>query len=435
MEIGSIWKDVWDEGCSIIMSQSGGQGVILEERILPGLIASTISLLRDKSWFFRKMACNAIMQLSRVLSPPTSTQIECIRMANRMEASAIIIASGVGILAKKQLWTGKEALVSVVVTIACHWLPIPAQETAGIMPLDCYAGTKQLEKINIETTTSLSSFDTNTLFYSSVDPTQRWPISANGSWNDLLDGDNWFQRSVQLEDKEDDNGILTNIVHENSSEVLSECESLYPEKTDDSDKGKEYEKKYVGGEVVKAMATVTGIVHCLLDQATLVPNNMVLGLSEAELLPYKASVLENLCVFLNTVQTTMYRKCHISEDLYLRTYETLTAYMMDSVDGYNTPPILIARAISCVASSLWYGIEDFSELFSQLNLQSKHVAWTVRESSTLAAEKLVTRASIQSLRKMDVLECMVSLALDAFRERKYYRIRLAGAYVSFVSLP
>jgi hypothetical protein len=73
-------------------------------------------------------------------------------------------------------------------------------------------------------------------------------------------------------------------------------------------------------------------------------------------------------------------------------------------------------------------MDDISEVFSHFNHHTKDAAWTVRESSLLAIDKIAQRVAVEELRKWETLECMLSLSFEALREKKFHRIRYAGMY-------
>jgi len=304
--------------------------------------------------------------------------------------STAIFSYGLPVITRKQLWTGKEELVKVLVGAVCRWLPL-----------------------------SLPRPDEATEVNGS---TMMWPVSTMFvSWFDLFEGDQWFQRQSSRQDEEE----VHDIDHRREYlESTDEEEVADPTTSDDIDAR---ENSNIPTELPVKPITVSGVLHGLLDQATLSPNSMVLGLSEMELLPYKATVLENLAIFMDAIQGKMYSSV-ITHDLHVRLYEALKCYIVESVDRNSTPPVLVARSISCIASSLWQGIEDFSEVFTHFIRHTRNEAWSVRESSLLAINKIVQRATIVALQKLEFLEGILSLSSDAMQEKKFHRIRLAGMF-------
>ena len=338
------------------------------------LMESTAS----KVWKIRVGSCRALSEII---------------MGKNWEVSATIISYGLPILAKKQLWTGKEELVKAIVGIFTRWLT----DSWNIL----------VEKNSFHDT--------------------KWPISSKiGSWVDLLDGDQRFQRQSSPQDKEE-HKVLD---HQGDCLQSSDNEEEEEEEAARSDVLHMREINSKRAKFPAGTATFAGILHCLLDQATLSPNSMVLGLSESELLPYKAVVLESLTSLMDTLQTKMHSSM-ITKDLHIRLYEGLHFYLVEST-ARNSTPLLVARSISCIASSLWYGIDDFSEVFTHFHRETKNAAWTVRESSLLAMNRLVQRATITAVRKVEFLECILSVSFEASKEKKFYRIRLAGMSKLFI---
>lgn len=427
-DAGSLFEEVWDEGGQVAsLSETGPFATQLEEKILPHITKSLIGALNDVSWDRRVMACKSLNELSKknILAPgPRTSSYELYtredlrqRDSIRAESSKSILITCVELIVKSRVWTGKADLVTTTAKIAGTWASLLFQ-----------ANTQASDR-----------FDS-------------YPISRNDFiWDDLFVDDSWFlninNNCTEKEDNLTEEDLLVNM---NVDEAMSknveidftkDDEMLNIENDDDNDNEED------GGDetVAKSMlypVTFSGLCRVFLEQGIKTsPEVMNIIFYSSDALPYRAASLHALSLLL---------KSHNNEErfdhLYANIAPPLTYVITGNAEVYShdghqdfvdhkLPPLIVARAIDCLGSLIWKGIQYNGEnvytntqllakLFSK-NCGEAQPAWTVREASAIAASKLALCVNCSELTKIELLNDFIQCSESCVKDKKFWKVRFA----------
>ncbi|KAL9182267.1 hypothetical protein ACHAXT_012919 [Thalassiosira profunda] len=425
-KIASLWKDVWDEGGTAAVNSSnedGMFGVLLEEKLLPHIVRATVTALQSTSWANRKAGCAVLVELTdaNILAPPprsvdddsSLSGEEINRLKQRSKASTVLLSECVQIIARNRIWDGKGDVVKAASRIAGRW--------SASAPID----------------------GKNTKYSDCCD----WPlVLQKGIQDDLFRGDGWFEHhsSVSDETEEPIDGA------DESPQVLSETDERNVE--DDSALDLSAEKDLGDDEQLNESAesdveespldgplVFSGFCRVLAEQALRTgSNNATEGV-----VPYKAAALSGLAALLNSVAPSKDCQEHDAivrhqRFIYDLIAPSLFSFIEESQSSNDSlvPPLLIARALECLASAFYEGIgasagndahTDAVQLLKFFSLSTtKQPAWTVRQMSALAASSLIAKMPSEILRKNEVITTVLECSTHALKDKKFWRVRLSG---------
>jgi len=425
-KISSLWKEVWDEGGSAINSMDGRDGVfgvLLQEKLLPYIVKSTVLALQSTSWANRKTACAVMIELSdaNVVAPISRSTIDdssfstedIDRLRQRAKSSTVLLSECMRIVSRNRIWDGKGDVVNAGAMIAGKWAITPVHGKNTEFSEKCI-----------------------------------WPlVLSKECHNDLFVGDGWFNLSegkqsdendeVGCDDANNDAGEMDELNSEDDTALdLSGDNDL----GDDEQLNGEHVESDVEGKFGAHSVVFSGFCRVLLDQALRAGSNN----STEGVLPYKASALSGLTALLKSVvpakDSAVYDDIvehqHFMYDLIAPSiYSFVLGHQFSS--GKSVPPLLIARSLECLASAMYDGIgsnaiqgecSDAVGLlkYFALSTGSKQPAWTVRQMSALAASSLVANMQSSILRKNEIITTVIECSTQALKDKKFWKVRLAG---------
>jgi len=441
IKVAVMWKDVWEEGGSatnIVSKSTTGCGFLLQEKLLPYLVRACIDGLNDVSWSRRVNACDALIELIdiNVLAPvpkPIEAQnastlsdevLLCSR--RRAQASNEVLATCVRLLVRR-LWSGKAKLVKTTVKLASNW-------------------------------TSLGMIDNNTDWNQygwNCDEVQSCPwipiVHHRAECCDLLSGDRWFDNATT---EENDKVTPISVEPDETDDLQKVLKEQEEESTIDFDEGdKILAEKYAPTVVVRqdegnckyTPVVFTGLCRALLQQSITRDSPLVIESQDA--LPFRAACLDGLSELLLSVEQPAEDRAYdnsYSKRVYHMLAPQLITQITDSFVLNSHSPLLISGFIKCLSSAMWEGmghadadvsnatvIHSFESIsmLSELLLEKcgkQQPAWTVREESALACANLCCKAISSSLRKHETLSTLLDCAAHALKDKKIWRVRLAG---------
>jgi len=427
-DVESLFQEVWDEGGQAARLGAVSFGSCLEETIIPYLSRTIIQSLEDVSWNRRKIACAALIELcdTNILSPPPRALAESKenvtremkqRFILRAESSCRILGACVKLITTTRVWRGKEDLLKAVAKIAVNWM--------STNNIDDNAGTGQEPIIDSQN-----------------------PVFLDKETNDLFVGDKWYSKihgDDAVEDMDvspdDSSSTQSKPEAEDASESKSEAEDaskiifstgdallLADDVEDCSDKDTRTTGAIIG-------VSFHGLCRLLLEQG--VPTNAA-SLTNADYLTYRASAIDSLSKILDSMDNEEFTP-------YLRSaYIILAPHMLilmrdQKVEDQEVPPLIVARCFTCFSAVIFYGfgssadMEDFGLLeitnLFKINSGTSQSAWTVREAAALAAAKLVKRGNYELLKRISITEDLLACTSQCLKDRKFWRVRLAGLQV------
>jgi len=422
-KIASIWEEVWEEGKGSAIDVGEGEnfGSRLEEMILPYLVTECIGALRDVSWARRVSGANALQDLSdlNVLAPiPRSTAMSQIstlekkRAQSRAKASSSALYQCLEVLTKPRIWTGKADVMKAATSIASKWVGAEASPDKN-----------------------------EDLLYGWDDDSQSacpWkPILLSPSWNeDLFLSDSWFAASSGTDMAIDDTTNVASPQHEPATieTEVEDGEGINFDKCDvglaDTAPADTAQGDWDNSSSLQAPLTFVGFCKFALGQAVQKSQTV----SDAYL-PYKVAAFKGLASLLKSTPPQSFARPQIftflSSDL-LRIAVDKPEY------GDPAPPVAVAGSLDCLAACFWEGMGSESGLGSDIPIHGidlvdrllscgiKQPAWTVREASSLCLAELATKLSSANLRHHRVVSDMMTCATNAQKDRKFWRVRLAG---------
>ena len=105
----------------------------------------------------------------------------------------------------------------------------------------------------------------------------------------------------------------------------------------------------------------------------------------------------------------------------------------------NIPPLIVTRCIDCISAIMFDGmmrsLSENSFIYHDVLLLSKlflyhcgpnQSAWTVREAAGLAAATIASKAHTSSLRKIEIIDNLISCTIVSLKDRKFWRVRCSG---------
>ena len=495
-KVAALWNEVWDEGGQAVgLSGEDTFGVMLQEQLLPYLANAMLSALRSPSWSNRKEACAVVIELveANILSPaPRSTSgnqniatKEPERFKQRAKVSSILLNECVKIIRRSRIWDGKGDVCLAASQIAAKW--------TGVAPLGC----------------------------------SRVPLVFRADCESLFEGDNWFkgsdQSNIDVEEAGDSEyEQLDEAPGQSADEDVALDMSGEQEFDDDAaDQQNSSDNELVDTEARCGTPSVNLVGFCRI----LAEQGMRSGGSRESRLPYRVAAFSALSALLKSVvpdeSSEQYNSIveHQSyaynviapglfsfvsgesscEDkpapvLVARALECLASAMYDGVgtgsecndaivllnsalsallksvvpdessEQYNSivehqsyaynviapglfsfvsgesscedkpAPVLVARALECLASAMYDGVGTGSECndaivllkFFSLSTGNTQPAWTVRQMAALAASSLIAKTSSNVVRRNDTILTVLECSSQALKDKKFWKVRAAG---------
>lgn len=416
-KVAALWNEVWDEGGTAVgLSGEDTFGVMLQEQLLPYLANAVLSALRSPSWANRREACAVVTELvdANILSPsPRSTSgnqnipsREVERFKQRAKVSSILLNECVEIIRRSRIWDGKGDVCSAAAQIAAKW--------TGIAPLDR---------------------ETNIHF----DHCPRIPLVFRTDCESLFEGDNWFKSSEQSNPNGEDAG---NSEHEQSDQVPIESadEDSTLDMSGEQDFEDDTDQQVSSDELVETTTecaqsvTLVGLCRILAEQG------LRSGGSTEGRLPYRVAAFTALSVLLKSIVPDESSKHYTSivehqSFVYNVITPSLFNFVLGESSGNEKPaPILVARALECLASSMYNGVGTGSEhndaivllKFFSLSTGNTQPAWTVRQTAALAASSLISKTSLNIVRRNDTIITVLECSSQALKDKKFWKVRAAG---------
>lgn len=428
-KIAALWEEVWNEGksFSIDPGDSGeSYGTRLEEIILPYLVGACVEALEDVSWARRVAGANALCELSDlgVLAPvPHSIEQRSNdslsfmkRAVYRARESSAALHSCVEQLRRPRLWTGKSNVMKAAAAIASKWL---------------------------KAETDLDKSETNLYGWDQVSGVCPWKpvVAASDFTGDLFLGDGWFpanERSAKDSDSARDSdsppvtlGMRNNCEENGETINFGDCDTLLA----DQPEGKGF-SVFSEDAITDGKSPLDGKLPLTLHGLSTFVLRQAMQTSEAisdEYIPYKIASFKGLRTILQNISSPFLR-CKLypilSPELLL-----LVRHAPDAKNESGRLPVAVAGALDCLSACFWEGIGSNKEVVSidvaklvstLLACGTKEAAWSVREASTLCLAELANRLDSENLRQHKVISDMISSTRNACKDRKFWRVRLAG---------
>ncbi|KAL3920917.1 MAG: hypothetical protein SGILL_003022 [Bacillariaceae sp.] len=375
----SIWKEVWEEGGSVVSLELGSSAdeSTVEGKLLLSLVKECVHGLSDLAFVRRVSAAEALSDLTSrgILAPPprqldgkASPEIRR-RATRRAKASHLGLSNLVQLIAKSRVWSGKEAVIKAAAVLAIPWMAFIEREAAVEL-----LGNASCAPI---------AYATNL---------------------DLFGGDKWFEKD------------------ESGDEEEMEIE------TDTDDNVKSVDR---GPSDLDSQLSVTGLCRLLLGQSF--PSKAALrSITDEEVLPFRSNVLQAL----ETVAKALPR-----DDMKKSVFSFSALRLMEVFQNLETKesPLIVARSLSCFAAMFWSSMSfqgsDKGEFLDSAKLLSifmyhvdyeKQSAWTVREAAAKAASKCALCADHTTLQSRHFISKMIDIAALGVKDRKFWKVRLAS---------
>jgi proteasome component ECM29 len=332
--VSSLWKDVWDEGGAAINSEHDGVfGVLLQEKLLPYIARATLSYLQSTSWANRKAGCAVLIDLaeSGILAPiPRSTSDDSSsygpdfdRLRQRARASSDVLSECVKIISRNRIWDGKGDVVKAGTLIAGKW-----------------SATAPIEES-----------------HNSI-----WPLLLRKDRHgDLFDGDDWFERSDEKGDDVDeevggddtiDTVVITDLLNSEDDTMLDlkeDNDACYDEQINCENVETNAEKRSAQPVIF------SGFCRVLLDQALKVTSNN----ATESALSYRVSALSGLTALLKSAEPlkdSVSFQDTVDHQRFIYSIVGPNLFSFISEIQTNNAPVLIARALECLAAAMYNGI-------------------------------------------------------------------------------
>lgn len=418
-KVAALWNEVWDEGGTAVgLSGDDTFGVMLQEQLLPYLAKAILFALRSTSWANRREACAVVLELveAKILSPiPCSTSgthivsdKEVERFKQRAKVSSVLLNECVKIICRNRIWDGKGDICTAAAQIAAKWMAMA----------------------------SLNG-ETNSHFYNCPFV----PLVFRTDCDSLFVGDNWFagleQSYLSIEGAGESEYEQTDEVLEQSLE-----DDLVLDMTGEQDFDDEAERQNSSdNELVETeigcgthSVTVVGLCRILVEQG------LRSGGSTEGRLPYRVAALSALSALLNSVvPDESSEQCNrvVEHQSYL--YNIIAPTLFAFVSGESSldekpAPILVARALECLALSMYHGVGTGSEhndatvllRFFSLSTGNTQPAWTVKQMAAFAASSLIAKTSLNVVRRNDTIITVLECSSQALKDKKFWKVRVAG---------
>ena len=192
-------------------------------------------------------------------------------------------------------------------------------------------------------------------------------------------------------------------------------------------------------DVKELVPTYIGLCRLFLVQA-FPSKRSVLSVKEEEVLPYRAAVLKALSQLLGSIDSASngsdFKKAAF--DFVASRLTPLFDRGEDEDGTKEESPLIVSRAIDCVAACLWddFGahkevslattenyrsVLELSKSFQRCSAVKR--PWTVKTSSLTACARLVSKAAPMSLRDYATISTVVECGSLALKDRKFWKVR------------
>lgn len=329
-KIASLWKDVWDEGGIAINSEQNGVfGTTTQEKLLPYIARAVVISLQSTSWANRQAGCTVLIDLAEAsILAPTPRSIddhlsysgqEIDRLRQRARASSDLLSECVRVIARNRIWDGKGDVVKAATLIAGKWSTVNSEG-------------------------SYQSF---------------WPLLlTKDCQDDLFKGDGWFKRAEKNdEDVKDDLGGDNNTVI--MSDALSSEEDTPLDLKEDNAASYDEQSNFGSIETNSGnsiqQVIYSGFCRVLLGQALKATANNITEVA----LHYRVSVLSGLTTLLKSVavrKDSMSFQDDAEHQRYIYSFVGPSIFSFLSESQTTNAPVLIARALECLAAAMHDGI-------------------------------------------------------------------------------
>jgi proteasome component ECM29 len=423
-KVGLLWKEVWDEARGGFVGSAvstSGFGVSLEENILLELVRECKRSLQDVSWERRVAGAKSLEELcdSGYLAPPPGTLVgygndvaAADRIRYRANATCIGLSALIQILVKPRFWIGKADVLRATARLASGWVEFctisDISETPW-MPLDI------------------------------------WSSSAG---TDLIQGDNWFGDRMMESDEGDidptDPSDLPNMeieVDDNAEDTLinfEECEKqlgIDNAEVLESRLDEETMKQDDLGE--ESRVTFAGLCRFFIEVAL---STIQRSSKDDGMLALQSAALDGARALLERLprlNTSALIKKPIYDLEASRLLGLVPPSQFPEPDGKVVAPLLVAGAISVVASFLWNDNEEDESTMANPTPQQlirimrqvcagKQFAWTVREAAAHCISRLIMNCHASVLQQHSAVAGAIDCAQLALLDHRYWRVRLAG---------
>ncbi len=414
-KVAALWNEVWDEGgTAVSLSGDDTFGVMLQEQLLPYLASAILSALRSPSWSNRREACAVITELveANILSPaPRSTSQKLAqdeRFKQRSKVSSILLNECVKIIRRNRIWDGKGDVCSAASQIAAKW--------TGVAPLDGAAD---------------SHFDACSCA----------PMIFRADVESLFEGDNWFKGAEQSNTDIEETGDSECEQHDevpgqNAEDAALDMSGEQEFDEDDAEQQNSSDNELAGSDIGYGMQSVTLVGLCRI----LAEQGLRSGGSREGRLPYRVAAFSALSALLKSVvpdeSSDLYNSIVQHQSyVYNAIAPGLFAFASGESSGEEKPaPVLVARALECLASAMYHGVGSGSECndsvvllkFFSLSTGNTQPAWTVRQMAALAASSLIAKTSSNVVSRNDTILTILECSSQALKDKKFWKVRAAG---------
>eukprot|EP00986_Skeletonema_menzelii_P019099 scaffold27064_cov167-Skeletonema_menzelii.AAC.1 len=413
-KVAALWNEVWDEGGTAVgLSGDDTFGVLLQEQLLPYLANAILSALRSPSWSNRREACAVVIELveANVLSPAPRSNTQNLveeRFKQRMKVSSILLNECVKIIRRSRIWDGKGDVCSAASQIAAKW--------TGVAPMNEAAS---------------NHFDARSCA----------PIVFRADVESLFEGDSWFkgaeQANISVEEAGDSECEQHGEVPEQSvDDVALDMSGEQEFDEDDAEQHNSSDNELADTDVGCVMQSVTLVGLCRI----LAEQGLRSGGSREGRLPYRVAAFSALSTLLKSVEPNESSEQYNSivehqSYVYDAIAPSLFTFVSGGSSGEEKPaPVLVARALECLASAMYNEVGTGSEyndslvllkLFS-LSTGNTQPAWTVRQMAALAASCLIAKTSSHVVRRNDTIITVLECSSQALKDKKFWKVRAAG---------
>mmetsp|Transcript_1676 Transcript_1676/g.3575 ORF Transcript_1676/g.3575 Transcript_1676/m.3575 type:complete len:2295 (-) Transcript_1676:666-7550(-) len=394
-KIAQLWKEVWDDGgaAASLAEAVGDFGTVLEEKLLLELVKECRKALADVSWSRRASGASALQELAanQILAPLANrkdsdkTDLDTQRSERRRIASHLALDSLVKVLSGPRLWSGKGEVTKAAVRIASNWTSVATDTENGSSLL----------------------------------------VMKAESNCDLFVGDEWFKQSHEDTIEEDEN---------EPSDSAAQSPQAEPSASDMSDMETNAQDESQEDSGTLVPVNFLGLCRLLLVQGFPSARSCV-AVSDEEILPYRAGALESFKNLLDSLGSAPHYDA-LRKRVYESTSEKLVSVFNIEADASKEkskePPLVVARSLECYGASLWRGVgskEDVVDNVITAKMLLKCLeqpAWTVREAAAMCCGSLVSKSDESVLCQFDFLSLIVSIVTRVMKDRKFWRVRLAG---------
>ena len=409
-KVAALWNEVWDEGGTAVgLSGDDTFGVMLQEQLLPYLANAILSALRSPSWSNRREACAVVIELveANILSPaPRSTTQNLVdeRFKQRMKVSSILLNECVKIIRRSRIWDGKGDVCSAASQIAAKWTGVAL--------------------VNEVTCNHLCA-----------------PIVFRADVESLFEDDKWFkgaeQTNISVEEAVDSEcEQLGEVPEQNVDDVALDMSAEQEFDEDDAEQQTSSENELAETDVGNDTQSVTLVGLCRI----LAEQGLRSGGSREGRLAYRVAAFSALSALLKSVEPDESSEQYNSIVEHQRyVYDAIAPSLFAFVSGGSSDeekpaPVLVARAMECLASAMYDEVGTGSEcndsivllkLFS-LSTGNTQPAWTVRQMAALAASSLIAKTSSHVVRRNDTILTVLECSSQALKDKKFWKVRAAG---------